>query len=98
MVERDQQVATYVTASQHQTISAKAQSQGLSISEWLRDAANEKIEREGMESSSDRYRVEERLLDLVDDAADRAAEQIIEEIREELAEEDHSSDLADWGT
>lgn len=97
MVERDQQVATYVSKSQHNTISAKAQAQDMSISEWLREAANEKIEREGMESASDRYRIEERLLDLIDDAADRAAQQIVDEIRDEVTDQDHS-DLADWGT
>lgn len=96
-MNRDDQIMLYVTNNEKRTIHAKAQAADLSMSEWVREATEEKIEREGMEATSERYRIEERILDLIDESADRAAEKIVEELRnnDDLDREDNP--YADWG-
>jgi hypothetical protein len=83
MPKRENQIITYVTDSEQREIQAHAQAEEQSASEWLREAASLRIEQEGLESASSRYEVEDRLLDLVDQAASEAAEQIVEELKKE---------------
>jgi hypothetical protein len=98
---RDKQIITYVSEPEKRTISAKAEAADKSVSEWVHDAMTEKIEREGIESTGQRYRFEERLLDLVDEASERAAEKIADDLRDDLGDETDNTDedmkYADWG-
>lgn len=99
---RDKQIITYVSEPEERTISAKAEAADKSMSEWVRDAMTEKIEREGLESTGQRYRFEERLLDLVDEASERAAEKIADDLHDDLGDKTDESDddelkYADWG-
>ena len=81
------QIVGYVTDEEYRTIAAKAESEDRSISEWIVEAAHEKIEREGLETRGQQYRIEQRLMQMVEDAADRAAEQIVDEIETETESE-----------
>ena len=83
------QIVGYVTDEEYRTVAAKAESEDRSISEWVVEAAHEKIEREGLESRGQQYQIEQRLMRLVDDAADRAADRIVDEI--ETARETETS-------
>lgn len=96
-MSRDKQIMTYVSQGESRSIEARATANDQSISEWLREAAFEKIEREDLESKTERFRIEERLLDLVDESAERAAEKIVEELRanDDLDQDDNP--YADWG-
>lgn len=96
-MNRDDQIMLYLSNSEKRTIHAKAQAADLSMSEWVREATEEKIEREGMESATERYRIEERILDLLDESADRAAEKIVEELRKNDDLDRKDNPYADWG-
>lgn len=102
MVDR-KQVTGYVSEATHRSLQAKADAEGLSMSEYVGEAIEEKIERDGLESAADRYGIEERMLRLVDDAADRAADRIVERVVAAAeAEENESGEsdddrMYDWG-
>ncbi|EMA55685.1 hypothetical protein [Halococcus salifodinae] len=97
MVER-KQVTGYVSEATHRSLQAKADAEGLSVSEYVGEAIEEKIERDGLESAADRYGIEERMLRLVDDAADRAADRIVERVAAAAdAETENSEDTEDGG-
>jgi hypothetical protein len=102
MVDR-KQVTGYVSEATHRSLQAKADAEGLSMSEYVGEAIEEKIERDGLESAADRYGIEERMLRLVDDAADRAADRIVErvvaaaEAEENNSEETDDGRMYDWG-
>jgi hypothetical protein len=102
MVDR-KQVTGYVSEATHRSLQAKADAEGLSMSEYVGEAIEEKIERDGLESAADRYGIEERMLRLVDDAADRAADRIVErvvaaaEAEENNSEESDDGRMYDWG-
>lgn len=74
------QIAAYVSDEQYQSIKAAADANDQSVSRWLTDAAQQRLDRDGTQSAAQRYRVEERLLELVDQAADRAADRIVENL------------------
>lgn len=76
----------------------------------MAQAAQEKLDRDLLDSLAHQYDLEQRLLGLVDDAADRAADQIADEIRDLLTNEldithqdqdqgpdQDSADTLDWG-
>ena len=102
MVDR-KQVTGYVSEATHRSLQAKADAEGISMSEYVGEAIEEKIERDGLESAADRYGIEERMLRLVDDAADRAADRIVERVVAAAeAEENNSGEndddrMYDWG-
>lgn len=102
MVER-KQVTGYVSEATHRSLQAKADAAGISVSEYVGEAIEEKIERDGLESAADRYGIEERMLRLVDDAADRAADRIVERVvaaadtEENSSEESDDGGMYDWG-
>ncbi len=85
---RDKQIITYVDDPERRTIEAKATAADQSVSEFVREAIEEKIEREGLESTGQRYQFEERLLDLVAEASDQAADRITDQVLDELAARD----------
>ncbi|HET7323527.1 MAG TPA: hypothetical protein VFJ06_04275 [Halococcus sp.] len=101
----NKQVTGYVSESTHRSLSAKAEAEGMSVSEYVGQAIEEKIERDGLESAADRYRIEERMLRLVDDAADRAADRVADQIVERVAAAADGADstdeeddgMYDWG-
>lgn len=101
----NKQVTGYVSESTHRSLSAKAEAEGMSVSEYVGEAIEEKIERDGLESAADRYQIEERMLRLVDDAADRAADRIAERVAETAAsaeqdagaEQEEDDGRYDWG-
>lgn len=91
-------IVAYVDESVARTVAAKAAAEDKSDSEWVGDAISEKIEREGMESLGERYEIEERLLDLVDESAERAAEKIVEELETERGgSAETEGSISDWG-
>ena len=96
MVDR-KQVTGYVSEATHRSLQAKADAEGLSMSEYVGEAIEEKIERDGLESAADRYGIEERMLRLVDDAADRAADRIVERVIAAAEAEENSSGESDDG-
>ena len=73
------------------------------MSEFVTEAVHEKIDREDTAEVAHQYRLEERLLGLVDDAADEAADQITArvlealEARGQLAPEDPDSNDTEGG-
>lgn len=97
MTKRDNHFQTYLADAQARTVRAQATAADQSLAEYVREAIEEKIERDGIEAKSERYRVEERILDLVDESAERAADKIVEELKQndELSDEDNP--YADWG-
>ena len=106
-----EQLICHVDEETARTVRAKAEREDVSISQWVGEAVDQRIEREGMMSEGQRYRVEERLLDLVDDAADRAADQIVDQVLasgvvregdvdesgDELTEDERARRRAQWG-
>jgi hypothetical protein len=102
MVDR-KQVTGYVSEATHRSLQAKSDAEGISMSEYVGEAIEEKIERDGLESAADRYGIEERMLRLVDDAADRAADRIVErvvaaaEAEENESGESDDGGMYDWG-
>lgn len=89
-----QHVATYVEDEKHREIKSAAQAQDLSISKWVHQAIDHELDREGMKAESRRYKIEERLMELVDESADRAADRIVEQIMEETGPDESIP----WGT
>lgn len=87
------QIAAYVSDEQYQSVKAAADANDQSVSRWLIDAAQMRLDQEGMQSAAQRYRVEQQLLELVDEAADRAADRIVAQIDEGP---DPDKDLS-WG-
>jgi uncharacterized protein (DUF1778 family) len=75
-----QQIAAYVSDEQYRSVKAAADANDQSVSRWLIDAAQMRLDQEGVRSAAQQYRVEEHLLELVDEAADRAADRIVEQI------------------
>jgi len=91
------QVSGYVSEEEHTTITAKANAEDRSISTWIAEACREKIEREGLEEAGQRYRIEQQLLGLVDDAADQAADRIVERVTTKLDTENSEVEPAEPG-
>lgn len=100
VVPSKKQIAVYVSDAEYRDIAAKAQAQDMSMSQWMGEAASEKIEREGIEGSGARYQIERRLLSLVDEAADRAADRIVEQVTDAASVDAEAGDdaLSDWGS
>ena len=76
-----EQVAGYVDAELARSIKARAEVEEMTVSEFVAAACREKLERDGLEDAATRYRVEERMMTLVDEAADRAADRIVEGVQ-----------------
>ena len=76
-----EQVAGYVDSELARSIKARAEVEDMSVSEFVATACKEKLERDGLEDAATRYRVEERMMTLVDEAADRAADRIVEGVQ-----------------
>jgi hypothetical protein len=100
-------ISGYVPAPEYETIKNRADGNDQSLSEFTTEAIREKIDREDTAELAQQYRIEERLLGLVDDAAAEAADQAAEEItarvldaleaRGQLTPEDPDSDESDSG-
>ncbi|RBI58274.1 hypothetical protein DMJ13_27555 [halophilic archaeon] len=95
----NKQVTGYVSESTHRSLTAKADAQDISVSEFVAQAIEEKLERDGLESAADRYQIEERMLRLVDDAADRAADRIVDRLAaaDDADESTPDDGMYDWG-
>jgi len=101
------QVSGYVDEDAKDSYKALAESADMSLSEWVAEACEEKAERESFGDQATRFKVERRLLSLVDESADRAADRIVNRVVTELAEQvdaldqsDNSADsdpYGDWG-
>lgn len=92
------QVSGYVDEDEKQSFAAHAEAADMSLSKWVVEACREKVERQGMADQAQRYRIEQRLMTLVDDAADRAADQITEEVLAALDDQGVVDDGEyDWG-
>lgn len=99
-------IVGYVDEGQKQDIERLAEDADLSVSAWVAEAAREKIEREKFEELANRYRIEQRLLELVDTAADRAVDEITAEVRQAVRDElgensradtDSDDEFSGWG-
>lgn len=97
-------IVGYIDEDHKQDIERLAEDTDRSVSAWVAEAAREKLEREKFEDLTDRYRIEQRLLELVDTAADRAADDITAEVRQAVRDElggnspaDTDDQYSDWG-
>jgi hypothetical protein len=79
-------IAGYVSPSEHERVKQRADADDLSMSEFVTEAVREKIDREDTAELAQQYRIEERLLGLVDDAADEAADQAADQITARVLE------------
>lgn len=105
MTEKER-IVGYVDEAQKQDIEWLAEDADCSVSAWVAEAAQEKLEREKFEELANRYRIEQRLLELVDTAADRAADDLTAEVRQAVRDElggnspvdtDTEDDYSEWG-
>lgn len=95
---RKEQISGYVSTDEKKSIKSHAAANDMSVSQWVTQACREKIERETLADDAQRYRVEQRLLALVDDASDRAADQITEQVLDALADQGAIDDgQYEWG-
>lgn len=106
MTDRNR-VVGYVDEERKQEIERAADDADQSVSQWVGDAAREKLEREQLDNLIDQYRIEQRLLEMVDRAADRASDRIVEDLaehlnavdgdRDDLDQEGERDDYDNWG-
>lgn len=80
-----ERVAFYTSEETKEDIERAAERAGESVSEWVGKACKQRLEREALEGMTDQYRVEQRLLSLVEESADRVADEIADEVAEEVA-------------
>lgn len=102
-MSNDNRVVGYVDDPAYRSLSARADAADMSHSEWVREAVEEKLDREGLDDAAQRFEVEDRLFDLMDRLADEAADQIAADLREgfDLDDADETDDddmkYSDWG-
>jgi len=94
MAEKER-VVGYVRNSVYQTIADRAEANEQSVSEFVAEACREKIERDSVESASQLYRFEERLLESIDNASERAADRIATHVLEELQAHEQPQSVTD---
>jgi hypothetical protein len=102
-MSNDNRVVGYIGDSTHRSLSARADAADMSQSEWVREAIEEKLDREGLDDAARRFEVEDRLFELVERLADEAADQIAADLRDgfDLDDRDEGdedeSEYAGWG-
>lgn len=101
-MSNDNRVVGYLDDPAYRSLSARADAADMSHSEWVREAIEEKLDREGLDDAAQRFEVEDRLFELMDRLADEAAAQIAADLREgfdieDVAEDDDDLKYADWG-
>ena len=104
-MSNDNRVVGYVDDPAYRSLSARADAADMSQSEWVREAVEEKLDREGLDDAAQRFEVEDRLFDLIDRLVDQAADQIAADLREgfdlddaaETDEDDDDMKYSDWG-
>ena len=87
---------TYVHPKVADEVSARAEANDESVSEWIAGAIEQRIDEDRLGDSADRYEIERRLERVVDRAADRAADRIVDQVTHDT-ESDGDGELADWG-
>jgi len=92
------QVSGYVDEDAKSSYKALAEAADMSLSEWVVEACEEKAERESFGDQATRFKVERRLLSLVDEAADRAADRIVDRVLSKLAEQIEGLDQSEGST
>lgn len=96
----DNRVVGYVDDEDFRSLSARADAHDMSKSEWVREAIEEKLDREGMDDAARRFEIEDRLLSIADEIADQAAKQIVDEVRDDQGDGSSNSKkdrLEEWG-
>ena len=101
-MSNDNRVVGYVDDPAYDSLTARVEAAGMSQSEWVREAVEEKLAREGLDDAAQRFEAEDRLFDLMERLADDAADRIAADLREgfdlpESDSADEESDYEDWG-
>lgn len=101
-MSNDNRVVGYVDDPTHRSFTARADAADKSQSEWVREAIEEKLDREGLNDAAHRFEIEDRLFDLVDRLADEAADQIAADLRDGFdldgeQGDETESEYAGWG-
>ena len=101
-MSNDNRVVGYVDDPTHRSLSARADAADKSQSEWVREAIEEKLDRNGLDDAARRFETEDRLFDLVERLADEAADQIAADLRDGFDLDDGEGDetgseYAGWG-
>ena len=103
-MSNDNRVVGYIDDPTQRSLSARADAADKSQSEWVRDAIEEKLDREGLDDAARRFEVEDRLFKLIERLADEAADQIAADLRDGFnlngSDEDreNKSKYSEWGT
>jgi metal-responsive CopG/Arc/MetJ family transcriptional regulator len=93
-----QQTTIYLPEELRKRIDSHVDNEGLSRNEWIETALREQLQEQQLDRASDRYRVEQKLLRMVEISADRAAEKIVNEIADELDHDPGESTADDYVT
>lgn len=86
-MSNQKRLVAYVSEDVHGEVEQIAEQQGVSMSDWVRSAVTEKIDREKERAYISNYDLEQRLLDLVETASGQAADQLADELADDLADE-----------
>lgn len=85
------QTTVYLPEELRSRIDSHVEQEGMSRNEWIETALREQLQEQQLDQASDRYRVEQKLLRMVELSADQAAERIVDELKDEL-DHDHDRD------
>ena len=101
-MSNDNRVVGYVDDPAYDSLAARADAADKSRSEWVREAIEEKLDREALDDAARRFEIEDRLFDLIDRLADEAADQIAADLRDSFDLDDEQGDeteseYAGWG-
>lgn len=98
-MSNDNRVVGYVDDPAYRSLSARADAADMSHSEWVREAIEEKLDREGLDDAARRFEIEDRLLGIADQIADRAADQLAADLRDDLdtGAKNETDNRYDWG-
>ena len=102
-MSNDNRVVGYVDDPTYDSLTARADAADQSQSEWVREAVEEKLDREGLDDAARRFEIEDRLFELVERLADDAADRIAADLRDDLDLDDdddgeNDPEYSDWGT
>ena len=101
-MSNDNRVVGYIDDPAYDSLAARAEAVGMSQSEWVREAIEEKLNREGLDDAAQRFEAEDRLFELMERLADEAADRIAADLRDgfDLSEDgtgDDETSYEDWG-
>lgn len=91
-MSKDERLVGYVSSETKASVEQLAARKDQSVSEFVAEAVDEKVEKEKLGTLSEEYSVEMKLLRMIDSATDRAVDEMSDEVADRLVDE-----LADRG-